>query len=218
MLLKAVRHLLLTHAYQAEIKDKCNSFLLLTKTTGNGKATFEQSADGIEEELDNCHVDSDNNLDEQPSKGESPIIRRRGPTGGMTDDQVDTALTQICKCSDPFERFARIKEVGAGYIFLLFLITFSAKLNVNPIFRASGTVYISRDLKTSQLVAIKDIDLSKQPKREMILNEIYVMRDIIHDNLVNFLDAYFWADHLWVCVIKNFYNLLTCVKYLQFRW
>lgn len=63
-------------------------------------------------------------------------------------------------------------------------------------------MYIATDLEangtTNLRVAIKEIDLSKQPKREMILNEIFVMRDIIHPNLVNFLEAYYDYDHLWV--------------------
>ena len=36
--------------------------------------------------------------------------------GMMTDDEVDSALRRLCKCSNPFLRYVRLKEVGAGYI------------------------------------------------------------------------------------------------------
>jgi hypothetical protein len=36
--------------------------------------------------------------------------------GMMTDDEVDCALRRLCKCSNPFLRYVRLKEVGAGYI------------------------------------------------------------------------------------------------------
>jgi serine/threonine protein kinase len=43
----------------------------------------------------------------------------------------------------------------------------------------------------------------------MILNEIFVMRDIIHPNLVNFLDAYYDEDFLYVSeVFKAFESQL----------
>lgn len=128
--------------------------------------------------------ETSNETDIAPSRAtrrveESPVLRRKTDYNEvkLSDEQVYEKLQAICQCEDPKLRFQRSKEVGAG---------------------ASGTVFIATDLQNNEKVAIKDIDLSKQPKKELILNEIKVLRQFHHPNLVNFLDAYLVDKHLWV--------------------
>lgn len=57
-------------------------------------------------------------------------------------------------------------------------------------FRASGVVYIGRELQSGCRVAIKQMSLRQQPRKELILNEILVMRTYRNPNVVNYLDSY----------------------------
>lgn len=64
----------------------------------------------------------------------------------------------------------------------------------------SGVVFIAQDVMTNTQVAIKTIDLASQTSKELILNEIKILKDFNHKNLVNFLEAYFLEpeNQLWV--------------------
>jgi serine/threonine protein kinase len=42
------------------------------------------------------------------------------------------------------------------------------------------------------------MNLEKQPKQDLIINEILVMRESAHPNIVNFKDSYLWKGDLWV--------------------
>ncbi|KAK5649250.1 hypothetical protein RI129_000279 [Pyrocoelia pectoralis] len=110
---------------------------------------------------------------------ESPILRRKTQEFEFSDENILRELKKICSSEDPYSRYNRSnKDLGAG---------------------ASGIVFVATDLVTKQQVAIKDIDMTKQQRKELLLGEIKVLRDFKHKNLVNFLEAYLlYDDHLWV--------------------
>lgn len=99
----------------------------------------------------------------------------------MTDEEIFEELRKICKLSDPKEIYKTQKEVGKG---------------------ASGSVFISLDKQTKETVAIKMMNIETQPSKESLINEIKVMKDFTHPNLVNFLEAFFiespYKRQLWV--------------------
>lgn len=60
-------------------------------------------------------------------------------------------------------------------------------------------VFVAKALQTGKKVAIKQMDLAQQPRKELIVNEIVVMKESHHPNVVNFLDAFLIkTDELWV--------------------
>lgn len=64
--------------------------------------------------------------------------------------------------------------------------------------RASGGVFTAHSVDTNMSVAIKQMNLEKQPKKDLIINEILVMRESAHKNIVNYIDAFLHSGDLWV--------------------
>uniref|UniRef100_A0A4W6CC48 non-specific serine/threonine protein kinase n=1 Tax=Lates calcarifer TaxID=8187 RepID=A0A4W6CC48_LATCA len=91
----------------------------------------------------------------------------------MTDEEI----MEETNIGDPKKKYTRYEKIGQG---------------------ASGTVYTAIDVATGQEVAIKQINLQKQPKKELIINEILVMKELKNPNIVNFLDSFLVGDELFV--------------------
>ena len=47
-------------------------------------------------------------------------------------------------------------------------------------------------------VAIKQMNLEQQPKKDLIINEILVMRESHQDNIINYIDSFLLKGELWV--------------------
>lgn len=71
--------------------------------------------------------------------------------------------------------------------------------NLNKIGQgASGGVFTAYEAGTRRCVAIKQMNLEQQPKKDLIINEIIVMKDSKHKNIVNFIDSFLHDGDLWV--------------------
>jgi hypothetical protein len=118
---------------------------------------------------------------------------RENRISALTEAQIMEKLRSVVSSGDPNTSYTKIKKVGQG---------------------ASGSVYVARytnpvPLRTKMVngtivtqghkVAIKQMDLANQPRKELIVNEILVMKESQHPNIVNFLDSYLVrGNELWV--------------------
>jgi p21-activated kinase 1 len=125
----------------------------------------------------------------QGCETEVPTLRRKqkerttkqGPrvTRNLTEEQILAQLHDCCVHFSPWEHYQKDSEepIGAG---------------------AAGVVHLATHKETGEKVAVKDIDLTKQTKKDLILMEIKVMKELNHPNLVNFKEAYMVEMHLFV--------------------
>ncbi|KAL1449877.1 hypothetical protein WDU94_002349 [Cyamophila willieti] len=95
----------------------------------------------------------------------------------LSDDEIIEKLRTIVSVGDPNRKYTKMEKIGQG---------------------ASGTVFTAIESSTGMEVAIKQMTLAQQPKKELIINEILVMRENKHQNIVNYLDSYLVGEELWV--------------------
>jgi len=94
-----------------------------------------------------------------------------------TEAQLIQTLKSIVNPDNPKPRFKLTKVIGEG---------------------ASGKVFLAIDQTNQTKVAIKTMDLKTQPKKELIIMEIMIMKENKHENLVNYIDSYLVGNDLWI--------------------
>ncbi|XP_022919032.1 serine/threonine-protein kinase PAK mbt [Onthophagus taurus] len=95
----------------------------------------------------------------------------------LTHEQFRAALQMVVSPRDPRENLEQFVKIGEG---------------------STGTVCIARECNTGRQVAVKKMDLRKQQRRELLFNEVVIMRDYHHPNIVEMFDSYLVNDELWV--------------------
>ncbi|KAI8139143.1 kinase-like domain-containing protein [Fennellomyces sp. T-0311] len=156
------------------------------------KPTNEKRASHLEITHSNHHHHNNNNdvyispvaapldpaLDTAPPP--EPRVRRREQRRqkeAARDAEILAELRAICTDADPTKLYRNMVKIGQG---------------------ASGGVYTAQSVDTNISVAIKQMNLAQQPKKELIINEILVMREAQHNNIVNFIDSFLVTGELWV--------------------
>ncbi|KAL2913654.1 hypothetical protein HK105_206814 [Polyrhizophydium stewartii] len=110
-----------------------------------------------------------------PGGAKAPVPRQR-PKPTTTQDVIQR-LQAICNPADPTKLYRNLIKIGQG---------------------ASGGVYSAKQIESGLSVAIKQMNLEEQPKKDLIINEILVMKVAQHKNIVNFIDSFLYKGDLWV--------------------
>ncbi|KAG9009576.1 signal transducing kinase of the PAK [Tulasnella sp. 427] len=110
-----------------------------------------------------------------PATGQATPRRREKPK--QDEGDIVKRLKAICTDADPTRLYRNLTKIGQG---------------------ASGGVYTAYQVGSNLCVAIKQMDLDKQPKKDLIINEILVMRSSRHPNIVNYIDSFLHKNDLWV--------------------
>lgn len=114
---------------------------------------------------------------QDPRSAPAPRPRQRPRHQSIQNSDIVARLNQICSPQDPTKKYRNLNKIGQG---------------------ASGGVFTAYEVGTNKCVAIKQMNLEQQPKKDLIINEILVMKDSRHKNVVNFMDSYLVKGDLWV--------------------
>ncbi|XP_056336925.1 serine/threonine-protein kinase PAK 6b isoform X2 [Danio aesculapii] len=121
-----------------------------------------------------------------PPAQDSPSEPRPAPSGasspGLTEPSVThtqfrAALQMVVDPGDPRSLLENFIKIGEG---------------------STGVVCIAREKHSGRQVAVKMMDLRKQQRRELLFNEVVIMRDYRHQNVVEMYKSALVGEELWV--------------------
>ncbi|XP_043853794.1 serine/threonine-protein kinase PAK 4-like isoform X1 [Dromiciops gliroides] len=118
-----------------------------------------------------------------PSPSAQPAVPPSGPRcpqrvpQRVPHEQFRAALQLVVDLGDPRSYLENFIKIGEG---------------------STGIVCIATVRSSGKLVAVKKMDLRKQQRRELLFNEVVIMRDYQHENMVEMYNSYLVGDELWV--------------------
>lgn len=107
----------------------------------------------------------------------SVVSPQKTTDDGVGYDEFRAALSSVVDRSDPRVDLADFKMIGEG---------------------STGTVLAAYKISAKQIVAVKRMNLRKQQRRELLFNEVSIMRDYQHPNIVRMFSSHLVGDELWV--------------------
>ncbi|XP_078263376.1 serine/threonine-protein kinase PAK 4-like [Rhinoraja longicauda] len=110
----------------------------------------------------------------------SPAPAEQGQAGSssmVTHGQFRAAMVTVVDQADPTEQLESFCKIGEG---------------------STGIVCAATERLTGQRVAVKMMDLRTQQRRELLFNEVVIMRDYQHEHVVKMYSSHLVDDQLWV--------------------
>mmetsp|Transcript_3850 Transcript_3850/g.4983 ORF Transcript_3850/g.4983 Transcript_3850/m.4983 type:complete len:804 (-) Transcript_3850:45-2456(-) len=123
--------------------------------------------------------------------------RGRGGGGGGGEKKkgpsIRERLAEVVNMEDPNTLYSDLTKIGEG---------------------ASGSVYSAVQNATGKKLAIKQMVLCRQPKPDVLINEILLMKCCQHPAIVGFHDSFLLEETLWVIMElvegEDLTQVLTC--------
>uniref|UniRef100_A0A672K8G0 non-specific serine/threonine protein kinase n=1 Tax=Sinocyclocheilus grahami TaxID=75366 RepID=A0A672K8G0_SINGR len=118
-----------------------------------------------------------------PASGPPTQDRPASPSGApspcsrVTHEQFRAGLQMVVDTGDPRSSLESFVKIGEG---------------------STGAVCIAREKHSGRQVAVKMMDLRKQRRRELLFNEVVIMRDYRHKNVVEMYKSALVGEELWV--------------------
>lgn len=135
---------------------------------------------------------------EQPAPAAKADARREMRMSAMSESEVMTRLREVVS-KEPIENsYSKQKKIGQGASGSVYV----ARVRESATSKAAHNVLREQGHKAQ--VAIKQMDLKNQPRKELIVNEIVVMKDSKHPNIVNFIEAFLNAEQTDLMVVMEF--------------
>ncbi|XP_072218173.1 serine/threonine-protein kinase PAK 6b [Leuresthes tenuis] len=112
-----------------------------------------------------------------PAPTSTPQTTPEGAPQKVTHEQFKAALQMVVDPGDPRMTLENFVKIGEG---------------------STGVVCIARERQSGRQVAVKMMDLRKQQRRELLFNEVVIMRDYRHPNVVEMFRSALVEEELWV--------------------